>query len=363
MDVSPFPFQGPLAPDQVVGRDDLLDSLLERVTTRRVTALLGPRRFGKTSVLRRVSSDLEDANVTVLNFDLYEVTSAADLAVRLDDGLAAARGPGLASLRKLVDSVEINLGMVKLSFARRTADRPDAIAVIHVLLDAMIETARRDPTVAIFDEFPAIDRVEGAAGLLRTKLQSHVQQLGLIFAGSQTSLMRAMFTDVTRPFFGQADLVEVGPLSPKAVRALIDAGFTTTGRDPGRLATHIVEFAGGHPQRTMQLADAAWRRSPEDAPYDDTVWADTVADVRSQSDLAHEAMYSRSPSSDQKALRLIANGEPLFGAAAGLVDLAPGSGQSSRDRLVDVGEIIRAGSSWRVVDPVYADWIRRRFPL
>lgn len=361
--MSPFPFQGPLAPDQVGGRDELIDSLLERLTTRRVTALLGPRRYGKTSVLRRIASELEQSSVTVLDFDLYEVTSAADLAVRLDEGMAAARGPGLGHLRKLVDSVEINLGMVKLSFARRSTDRPDPIAVIHVLLDAMVETARRDPTVAIFDEFPAIDRVEGAAGLLRTKLQSHVQQIGLVFAGSQTSLMRAMFTDVARPFFGQADLVEIGPLSPAAVHELVEHGFASTDRDPGRLANHVVEFAGGHPQRTMQLADAAWRRSVPGQPYDDAIWADTVADVRSQSDLTHEAMYSRSPSSDQKALRLIANGQPLFGSAAGLVDLSPGSGQTSRDRLVDVGEIVRAGSSWRMVDPVYADWIRRRFPL
>ena len=61
MEVSPFPHQGPLDPDAVVGRDDLVADLIERVTERRVTALLGPRRFGKTSVMRRVVDDLERA--------------------------------------------------------------------------------------------------------------------------------------------------------------------------------------------------------------------------------------------------------------------------------------------------------------
>ena len=65
----------------------------------------------------------------------------------------------------------------------------------------------------------------------------------------------------------------------------------------------------------------------------------------------------------EKALRLIANGEPLFGSAASFVDLSAGAGQSSRDRLVDFGEIVRVGPRWRVVDPLYADWIRRRFPM
>ena len=80
MDSSPFPYQGPLEPGQVRGRDELVQDLTERVTERRVTALLGPRRYGKTSVLRRITADLSE--VTPVWVDLYEVTSMADVAVR-----------------------------------------------------------------------------------------------------------------------------------------------------------------------------------------------------------------------------------------------------------------------------------------
>ena len=97
--------------------------------------------------------------------------------------------------------------------------------------------------------------------------------------------------------------------------------------------------------------------------HDPAVWGRALDDFRRQSELANESMFSRSQSNDQKLLRLIANGQPLFGTGAGLLELSPGSGQSSRDRLVDLGEIMRAGSGWRLVDPVYANWIRRRFPM
>jgi hypothetical protein len=40
VDVSPFPFQGPLEPAEVTGRDELVADLVRRVTTRRVAALL-----------------------------------------------------------------------------------------------------------------------------------------------------------------------------------------------------------------------------------------------------------------------------------------------------------------------------------
>ena len=88
-DPSPFPYQGPLAPHQVAGRDELIDDLVRRITARRVTALLGPRRYGKTSLLLRVSAELQE--VSTVWVDLYEVTSMADVAVRFDNALSAAR--------------------------------------------------------------------------------------------------------------------------------------------------------------------------------------------------------------------------------------------------------------------------------
>jgi hypothetical protein len=44
------------------GRDELISKLEERIPGRRVTALLGPRLFGKASVLRRVASGLSEVN-------------------------------------------------------------------------------------------------------------------------------------------------------------------------------------------------------------------------------------------------------------------------------------------------------------
>jgi AAA+ ATPase superfamily predicted ATPase len=101
--MSPFPYQGPLEPPQVHGRDELIADLEERITARRVTALLGPRRFGKTSVLRRVASDLSEVNTVWV--DLYEVSSMADVAVRFDDALAATTGGFAARARTLAASL------------------------------------------------------------------------------------------------------------------------------------------------------------------------------------------------------------------------------------------------------------------
>ena len=92
-DESPFPYHGPLDPDQVSEREDLVRDLEARITSRRPTALLGPRRYGKTSVLRRVSADLAEAGTETVWIDLYELNSVADLAGAIDQGLDQRAGP------------------------------------------------------------------------------------------------------------------------------------------------------------------------------------------------------------------------------------------------------------------------------
>ncbi len=362
MELSPFPHQGPLEPEQVRGRGDLVDDLVERVTARRVTALLGPRRYGKTSVLRRVAADMVGAGTSVVWLDLYEVTSVADLARRLDRGLADATGSVRSRIHDVAVGVQLNLGFLGVELSRRGRDRPDPEAMFSLLLDILVDGAAATPTVVVIDEFPGIDRVEGAAGLLRTKLQHRFQDIGLLFAGSQPSLMRTMFADRTRPFYAQADLVEIGPFTMAATRDIVDDGFSSTGRDPGELAAQLFAFTGGHPYRTMQIADVAWRLTAPGEPTDTTaLWARTLETVRAESNLATEAAFGHRSASEKAVLRLVAHGDPLFGTAAQLLGLTASSAQNARDALVADGDLV-AGDRFEIVDPVVADWIRHRFP-
>lgn len=362
MELSPFPHQGPLEPEQVRGRDGLVASLVERVTERRVTALVGPRRYGKTSVLRRVVADMAAAGTSVVWLDLYEVTSVADLARRFDRGLAEAGGAVRRRVDDLAVGLQLNLGLLGVELSRRGRDRPDPEAMLSLLVDVLVDGAAATPTVVVIDELPGIDRVEGAAGLLRTRLQHRFQDIGLLFAGSQPSLMRAMFADRTRPFYAQADLVEIGPFDLAATRDIVAEGFAATGRDPGDLPGHVFSFAGGHPYRTMQVADVAWRLADPGSATDTTaLWARTVEVLRAETNLATETAFGHRSASEKAVLRLVAHGDALFGTAAELLGLNASSTQNARDALLADGDVADRGRL-EIVDPVVADWIRRRFP-
>jgi uncharacterized protein len=350
-----------LEPPQVHGRDELITELEERITARRVTALLGPRRFGKTSVLRRVASDLSE--VTTVWVDLYEVSSMADVAVRFDDALAATSGGFATRARSLAASLSLSLGVVKVHLSGPARQRPDPLLTLRNLFNVLVETAEREATLLVIDEFSSISRVDSAAGILRTALQHHYQQLGLIFAGSQPSMMRILFGSRPEPFYAQADLVEIEPLSALAVEQIVTAGFETTQRDPGPLPTLLYAFAKGHPQRTMQLADAAWRRCPPEAAANTGIWAEALDGVIRETGAGMERLYSRFAQGERSVLRSVARSGSVYGAEAELLDLSKGTATHARQSLLDSGDLAEISGELVVVDPILGEWLRQRFPI
>lgn len=362
MDLSPFPFQGPLEPAEVTGRDDLVADLARRVTKRRVTALLGPRRYGKTSVLRRVASEL--AELSVVWVDLYEVASMADVTARFDQGLAAVADDVFSrAARRVAASLSLNLGVLRVELRGPARDRPDPALAFAALLEVLVKSAAQRATLLVVDEFSFIAKVPTAAGALRTALQHHYRDLGIVFAGSQPSMMRTLFTERSEPFYGQADLVEISPLDLATTEAIVADGFDRSGRHAGPVGGLIHRVTGGHPMRTMQLADACWEATPPGGVADGGTFADALEAVHTREEEPLERLFTRFSDAEKALLRAVAVSGSVYGTEAELLGVSGGGAARARRRLLDSGDLIRSDATVMVTDPLMADWLRRRFPL
>jgi hypothetical protein len=361
MEASPFPYQGPLEPGQVHGRDALIGDLVERVTARRVTAILGPRRYGKTSLLREVAARCSELSAVWV--DLFEVASIADVAIRFDTALASTPEPFATAAARLAAAVSLHLGVVKVELSRPPRDRPDPTASFSLLLNVLVEAALRNPTLLVLDEFSSLAGVKGAAGVLRTAVQHHYRELGVVFAGSHPSMMRAMFTERAQPFFGQADLVETPPLEFGALAAIISDGFAATRRSAGVAGSAVAEFTGGHPQRAMQLADACWRATGPGASCDQARFGTALGEVRAALDEPMERILAGYERGERAVLRAVAQGGGLYGSEAELLDLSAGAAGHARQVLLDRGDLALRQDRLAIVDPFMADWLRRRLPI
>ena len=363
MERSPFPYHGPLQPEEVTGREELAQAVALRINDRRLTALVGPRRYGKTSLLKRVAADLEATGPQPVWIDLYEMTSMADVAAAVDRGLAAVVGPVRRVLDSIAASVSLNLGVLGMHLSRGPRQRPDPTLSLRALLDVLVTAAQRRDLFVVFDEFSGIANVAGGDGVLRTELQHHFSSLGIVFAGSEPSTMRALFSEQAQPLFAEADLIEIGPLTDDAVHRIIEDGFNGTGRGAGGVTSRVVRLAGGHPQRAMQLADALWRQVEIGGTADRSTWEQALADVRASVDASSECVFSLLRAGQQKTLRAVAAGGSIYGAAASRLDLHPGTARDASETLAGNGFLQRRQGTLSIVDPLLADWLRRRFPL
>ena len=359
---SPFPFQGPLEPGDLKGRDDLVTELVKKLTARRVTALLGPRRYGKTSVLRRVGAELSEMGTVWV--DLYEASSMADIAARFDRGLADVADDLFArAARRVAATLSLNLGVLRVDLRGPARDRPDPEIAFSALLEVFVKAALRRPTLLVVDEFSFISRVPAAAGALRTALQHHYREIGIVFAGSQPSMMRTLFTSRSEPFYGQAELVDIGPLDLAAWEAIVSDGFAGTGRGAGPLAGLIHHFTDGHPMRSMQAADASWDLTRPRKTATAETWVDALEALRRREDEPLERIFSRFGDSEKAVLRAVAISGSVYGVEAGLLGVAGGTAANARQRLIDSGDLVKTEAGVKVTDPMMADWLRRRFPI
>ncbi|MBX7068893.1 MAG: ATP-binding protein [Microthrixaceae bacterium] len=360
---SPFPFQGPLKADEVAGRSVERIDLAQRIADHRLTALLGPRRYGKTSLLRAVTADLAGVGHETIWVDLYEVASMADVASAFDRGMADVEGRLLGLLADLAATASIRLGVLGIELSRSARDRPDPVLALRERVRMLVKAAGRQPLVLVIDEFSGIAGVEHAAGILRTELQHHYRDLGIVFAGSQPSTMATLFSDAAQPFFAQADLFTLGPMSDGDVAEAVREGFTATGRDAGAVVVPLVAAADGHPQRAMQMADAAWRATPEGTTATDDTWATALSDTRAAVAAGSERLFALLPTGHQKVLRAVASGGSPYGTAGDVLSLSAGTARAGIEALVGNGYLTRRNDRLVVVDPLFADWLRSRFPV
>ena len=182
---NPFEFGQAVVADSIVDREEELRRLKDAVRNGERLFLIGPRRFGKTSLLNVVQQQLEREGVVVLKYDVEKFESAELLARALLAGaVRALAGPsekiGAVVIRQLKrffgalkpevtydvmhQSISVSLGVTK---GNKDSDLPLLTDVLDGI-DAMARAGEKRVAV-VLDEFcssfpwPLRRRCRGAA--------------------------------------------------------------------------------------------------------------------------------------------------------------------------------------------------------
>jgi uncharacterized protein len=317
---NPFEFGRELSPEELVDRQQEVLEVRNTIRQAGKLFLIGPRRYGKTSILRAAADSAKQHDrAVVLRYDAQAFPTLDQLATRLVADTARALTPTFEKAGALLKtffshlrptlsydtggnsfSVSIQAADDRLKGAPLLADVFDAVDRAAVKADA--------PVAVIIDEFQKIVEDGGsiAEGQIRAAIQRH-EHVGYVFAGSKTRLLTDMVGEESRPFYKLGQVRFLGPVPRAEFAAFLAERFKagdigTTGATMDTLLDCVEEV----PYNVQALAHACWERCRAAGDPPTALTPDLVVETRDtlalRSDPIYTTLWSALSSAQQRSL-------------------------------------------------------------
>jgi hypothetical protein len=367
VDVNPFVYSHPLAPEDVINRDAETHELLRYVVGGHFVRLYAPRKYGKTSLLKRALRDGEaQQGLIPILVDLYRVSSIADVTVRFERAYSRhLKGALRARIEEFLQrtGIGLSLGAFGISAKLQLDPRVNPLPALHALLDLplRLEEGGGYRAFIALDEFQDVHKVPDLDGLIRSHIQYQAEVASYVFAGSEPGLMKLLFESKERPLYGSAVPLRLQRLANDDIAAYVIERFRATERSVGDALNPLLDSAKGHPQRAMLLAHRLWEEvSPGETATLEHWHAAHSAALR-ELNPEFDAQWRGLENSDQKTLRAIVagDGSPYRGDVRRRLELTKDMVRRALPRLTATAEIEAVEGRHVVVDPLFAEWIER----
>lgn len=383
---NPFQFGRELGPAELVDRLTELALVAEAIERRSKLFLIGPRRYGKTSILRVAAALAEQGGATVMRYDAQAFPAISDLAERIAAdtvqrlttsveraGRAVTDFFGSVRPTAAYDPIE---GTWTLSLAG-TAHRATGGALLADVLDGVERAASKTnrQVAVIIDEFQELIEHggESAEEQIRVAIQRH-SHVAYVFAGSKTRLLADMVSDASRPFYRLGTVHFLGPIPQADFAEFLSKAFQRSGlviTDTGVEA--ILSLASNVPYNVQALASACWDRvitagsaaGGATPSVVDAAFVAAVGDAEARRlDPLYSQMWSDLTAPQRQALLAVIRerGTALTATATAKRYRVPVSTMQRALLALETKLIIRrehadASASYRMEDPLFLAWI------
>lgn len=365
--VNPFVVAGELAAKDMIDRHRETVDLLAHARAGQPFRLVGPRRYGKTTLLARALGEAKVEGMATALVDLEGVVSLESVVVRIERAYeqrltGAARRAVQAILRSWDLGVALGGGGFTARLQTSRGVHVESVLQRVLELPAALHQRTGRRSLIVFDEVQDLLRIPDAAGAVRSVIQHHGHAASYGFAGSAPGVMRKLFEDPTQPLLEHAVPYRLGPLPLDEIGEYVAGRFQSTDRDAGAALDPLLTFTRGHPQRTMLLAHHLWRQTPAGDDADERTWEAALETALAESEQALRARFEALPVNEQRMALALANFDagPYEERAYRAVGLKRGSLTATLDALVDRAEVIPPAGDPRLTDPLLERWLRRR---
>jgi energy-coupling factor transporter ATP-binding protein EcfA2 len=385
--LNPFIWDRPLDdPSKIIGMDAFANHVALTLKAQTNVALFGPRDTGKTTFTNQLALELakshgDDAPAfDVVKVNLQRVVSIPGFIGCVHDAMVSHPDKNLRrAARRRIGALEKEIGFdikVIKGTVRAPAVTPAQDAeTLHAQLVAL--RAVSDHLVVIFDEFQRLRHCPGnPLAIIRSALMSSgANHVSLLFTGSIRNALLMMLESSDQPIFGEAADMQLPAIGRVDFLEYLEFQFEATGKPAGEEAlNHLLNATQAHPRSTQQLAWESWNETAagKEVTLETVIRAhDRLVQAIERSEFASVLNVLISGDDGEinevRALQLLADrgGDNVTSRP---ITTRYGFSSHSRvrpalKRLQRRGLVDERDASWYIVDPLFAEWLRRSSPL
>lgn len=367
---NPFVTTGYVGADYFCDREKETSDLIGLLANGNNVALISPRRYGKTDLLRHCFAQekvRESCHTFII--DLYSTKSLSEMANKMGKTILEALKPKgrkaweefLGVVRSLRQGISYDgAGLPSWTVSVGDIANPDTTLdeIFHYLQQA------DKPCWVAIDEFQQITRYadKNIEAALRTYVQ-YCSNAKFVFSGSRQHLMGSMFTSPARPFYQSVTLYGLKRIPLEKYAEFCLSHFLSRGK---KLEMAVVEqlYAqfDGVTYYMQRVMNALFARTPEGALCKPDDLAPAIQAIIDDSSLIYEDLLYQLP--EKQSHVLVAIGKEgtaqnltsgKFAKKYGLV--SPSSVKSALPALVDKGLLTVDKGNYEVYDKFFHIWL------
>ena len=376
---NPFEYGRELGPGELADREDEVAEVATALVEGSKHFLIGPRRYGKSSVHNVGAHLARKKGGLVLRYNVQAFTRLEDLAGTIvSDSARLVKGP----VAKVADGVGRFFRELRPVLAYNAIDQAWSVTLgaaadrkpVPLLVDALhglerLAASEKRPIGLILDEFQQVVAPGGhdAEALVRAAVQEH-RKVGYVFAGSDTRMLAAMTSDPARPLYRLGSVRFLGMIPRPAFTAYMRERFGhIKGKVSDAAIAAILEEADDVPYNAQLLAHQCWnalrdRHPPSLGPED--IATIHVAAARRLDPVYSEQWLGLSGAQRRGLQAVIAlRGDGLYSAASAsrfqlTASAMQGAVEGLTEKRVCWKETRNGESRIRLEDPLFGVWVR-----
>ena len=226
--------------------------------------LYSPRRYGKTSLVKRVQKATEEHGIITIYADFFGVSNIETVASKFatylysychhDENLFK-KAIRLMSIWRPVIKPDPEMGVI---ITAEPTTQMSGLKLLEETFSLFGKFIKEHPPGfhIVLDEFQEITDLHESKqieGILRSQIQTHTN-VSYFFVGSRRRILLDIFNEEKRPFYKSAINYALGPLPKKEALAFIVDRFSAAGKTcSSQIASRVYDKVQGYPYYLQRI--------------------------------------------------------------------------------------------------------------